>query len=290
MNVEEFILKYFAEVYKTNDNKHFYINEYANSDMNPVDIKSIQDDNEKINFYCNKNHLISTRIEDLPDIIYNGCPFCKKTADERVVKYLREYESLGYVIDRLPNTLGKYNNLKFEFKAVSTGDLVEASPWIININILKGKEDRYKFVANRKDVTKEICNILEELWVKSFFNNIEDNKLIVVSTDRNREELEHIKLNIDDMILTRCKKCGNIQMISAARLFVEDCECTNCKDIILKRKPVKTFNYKLESTNDLCFPSFLKITHPYTLYKLRNKVRKEGIKLETSEKTNNSGS
>ena len=87
------------------------------------------------------------------------------------------------------------------------------NPWLINVNTINKNRNHWNFIVfdrKKRDVTNEICNLAEELWLRAFGNNLYDHNIMLLPTYRNIEELTRIKLVPKDTKQLRvCSNCEN---------------------------------------------------------------------------------
>lgn len=285
MEMREFIQKYFVPALKENkDTGNVELNIYQSVWEHPV---RVPDKNEDIFVHCGKGHVLKGTIGDISDIIENGCPFCKKRIDKRYIKYSTTYESLGFVIDRLPHTLGRYKNVRCLYIHDDGKCWSVINPWLINVNTIRKNKKHWQFILfnrNKRDITDEICNLADEMWMRAFGNILYDQNVIVLPTKRSVEDMNNIKLGPEDLILVRCNNCGKIHIISACRIATKETYCVDCGTKIFDVKHA-WYGVDINEVNsgDMELMWIPRVDTVTTLSKMRKHVRMEGINIDGIE-------
>lgn len=282
MEIKEFVEKFFVPALVENrETGNIELNINQSVWDNPVRVPTADED---IFIHCRKGHVLKANINDLADIVDKGCPFCKRHVDERYIKYMTTYESLGFIIDKMPKTLGQYRNVKCLHVLENGENWSVINPWMINVNTIKRDREHWKFIVfdrNKRDITEEICNIAEELWLRAFNNTLYDQNAIILPTKRSVGDMSNVKLEPEDFIIRRCNCCGKIQIISACRIAAKETYCVDCGTKLFDAEPA-WYGVEINETNSgysdlMWMPRVDTVT---TLAKLRKHVREENIKID----------
>lgn len=292
MTTNDFIQEYFVQALNmNNDTGNMEFNYRSNVGHKEVDVSEIND-TDAIHICCGKGHVMKITLAEIPDIIENGCPFCKGRVNNRYLNYSSTYESLGFVIEKLPKTFADYNNIKCELLSHEKRVWVEFNPWMINVNCLKVNQDRLRFTTlgrRKRDITKEICNLLDNIMIRAFMGQVYDNNLIVLTTERSREDFLKGDINNDDLVLVRCDNCGRLHMISDCRLAAGKAKCRECGEVILVGKAAK-YSYLIDEIDYFDIDKVWAVRTEYgnTINMLRRHVKEKGVTID--EKCSNSSS
>lgn len=258
MKNNDIICKCFIHKFRTIENNKEYIFEPINENI--VDIENEMDitlynrgsylieDDKYFIIWCNRGHLIVSSDDELEDLIDNGCPFCKtqKTYDwQRHIDYCANINSVGYLIECLPIELGQYKRAEMILQRESA--ITHMNYYFVPVHVINKKFSdlnvtaiKYHIKSGQECIREDFLQIKDKLWNKIISGKIRDNNLIPI-LENWQYLLENYKPKETDWFITKCSKCGRINMFSALYLDYTCGKCDSCGDELIPHK--KWFGY-----------------------------------------------
>lgn len=256
MTTKEFIEKHFLHIYRQDNVKGIDRYSFIKSESDeqaPINVKSpyLEGEDKYFVIRCNKGHLIKASEADMDDLISKGCPFCKSHRGsndwQRHIDYSVELDSLGFASEQLKSVFLKYREISLTRIKDNEIEWSVYSIPIEKLDLVFDGKSRINTRDNEEvtDFTKisKLAHIVNELWHEFTRNRVRIKNLIAIF-DNNKHLLNQYKPKENEWFITKCKKCGEVNLFSALRVELDNGKCKGCGEELLPHK--KWFNYSYE--------------------------------------------